>query len=253
MKKPIAAVVFVALVALAGCSAVTGPSETANADLPNVTEQSWADADGQVNYTQLFEQHRTALSNASSYTFNQRIASNTGSTTNTRIAVDHGAERANLTISTVQRGTEERQETFVANGSVYAKSVAGNETQYSSSDQNLTGAAFDRFSRDLTTIQVRGGVLPALDFEHTGIENGAYVFEADSISASEETSFDAENVTQATSRLAIAPSGYVSELTLTLVVEQTDGEQRAEATVRTEGVNSTTVTEPAWTDEAAAA
>jgi|GEM_PF-4925061 len=258
MSKRLAAVALVAFVALAGCSGGFAPTPGSGDDgtapaPPALADQPWANADEQVNYTKLFAHHRNALANASSYTFVQRIQSGTSSGTNTRIAVNHAAERANLTVSAVRLGTEQRQETFVANGTVYGRSAAGNETQYGSADQNLTGAAFDRLAREQAAIRVGGGVFPALDFAYNGTENGTYVFEADSISTSEKTSFDAANVTDVSSRVAVAPEGYVSDLSLNLTVSTPNGERTVTALVRTENVNATTVSEPAWTDEAAAA
>ena len=259
MRRVLAVVAVVALVALAGCSGglsgdgSAGPDSGASAaaELPAVTEQTWTLANESVVFEALFQQHRSTLANASSYQFTRNLESETGSTTLSTIAVDHEEQRAMLSVESSSRDsdTTQIQETYVADSVVYSKHGTDSDPSYSRNDQNITGEQFAQFAAEQSRVSVSGGVPEALEFEYVGVEDGAYVFEADSISASERTSFDAANVTGVSSRLAVAPEGYVQEFSLTLVVDGPDGEQSADVLVETAGYNETTVTEPDWTDK----
>jgi hypothetical protein len=267
MSRRVAVVAVVALVALAGCSggSLGGPTGASDATadgaatsteapkttLPDVTEQPWVYGNETVAYERLFDAHEAALANASSFVFSRHSESNTGATTQSRIAVRNDAQRANLSVTTSFSNTTRIQNTFVANGTVYAESGTADDRQYSRDDQNLTGEAFDEFVAEQSRIQVPPGVLQAFTFEYAGTAEGAYVFEADSVRPSDETSFDAENVTAASATLVVDGDGFVRELSISLTVDGPDGEASATATVRATGVNETTVVEPSWTDEAA--
>jgi hypothetical protein len=72
----------------------------------------------------------------------------------------------------------------------------------------------------------------------------------DATTGPDDTSFDAENVTDASGRLVVAEAGYVRKRSLSLTADVADGKQQGELPVTTTGVNETTVEEPEWTDEA---
>lgn len=248
MTRRVVAVAVVAFVVLAGCTG--GSTDGESTDLPEVTEQSWVAANGSVDYEQLLKRHDNVMANASSYEFRQHHDSNTDSTTVTSIAVNRERERALLSISADVDGTERVQETFVMNDTVYSKSGSADDPEYTSQEENVTGEDFDRFVGQQTQLPMTGDVLDAFEFEYVGVEDGAYVFEADSVRPSDETSFDAENATAASGRLVVAEAGYVRELTLSLTVDGADGEQSTDLTVETVGVNETTVSEPPWVEKA---
>lgn len=252
----------VALVLLAGCSGgpfggdsaapdevanpSDGPTSTTTADLDPVTEQSWAAANESIAYERLTQRHSEVLANASSYTFSRHLESNTGSETLSRIAVDHEGERANLTITSARGDREQYQRTYVEDGTVYATSEADPEGNVESSDANMTGERFDEFVDEQSSIGSLGGTPAAFEWEYAGIEDGAYVFEANDVGPSERTSFDAEDVTSASGTLVVDERGFVRELSLSLTVETEDGEQSAEVTIETSGVDETDVVTPSW-------
>lgn len=262
MSKRVTTLTVVALVLLAGCAG--GPlggdsatpddatnetdSPTTTVDLEDVTQQSWVAANQSIAFDRLTQRHSAVLANASSYTFSRVIVSNTDSETRSRIAVDHERERANLSITSRRNDQAQYQKTFMANGTVWATSEA-DPADVPSRDANMTGEKFDRFVAEQSRISSLGGTPAAFEWEYVGVEDGAYVFEADSVGASERTSFDADNVTAASGRLVVSERGVVRELSLSLTVETGDGEQSASVSIETVGVDETDVEKPSWADE----
>ena len=258
MTRLVVAVAVVAFVVLAGCTggstdvSTTGTNTTGattTATLSDLTEQSWVASNESVVYERLFERHRRVLANASSYEFTRDFQAGTGHRTD-GIAVNRDAERALLSITGQYDDAKRVQEKFVANGTVYSKSGAAEDAKYTSEDAGLTGGEFNHFVREQTRIGTVRSAAETFEFEYVGVEDGAYVFEADSVQPSEEASYDAESVTAASGRLVVAESGYVRELSVSLTVDGADGERHAELTVTTTGVNETTVSEPPWVEKA---
>lgn len=261
MSSRVTTIAVIVLVLLAGCaggplgSDPTTPDDAANesdaqtstttAELADVTQQAWVQANQTIAFERLMQRHSEELANASSYTFSRHLDSNTGSATTSRIAVNHERERANLTITAVEGDREQHQRTFVANGSVYATSES-DPANVAGQDANMTGEKFDEFVAAQSHISPLGGTLAAFEWAYVDVEDGAYVFEADSVAASEQTSFDADNVTAASGRLVVDERGVVRELSLSLTVEMEDGEQSASVSVETVSVNETDVEEPSW-------
>jgi hypothetical protein len=265
MSNRVTTLAVVALVLLAGCAGgplggdsaspddatneTDSPTTTTTADLEDVTQQSWVADDQSIAFERLVQRHSQVLGNASSYTFSRHVVSNTDSETRSRIAVDHERERANLSITSLRDDRAQYQKTFVANGTVYAMSES-DPADVAGQDANMTGEKFDEFVAEQSSISALGGVPAAFQWEYVGVEDGAYVFEADDIGASERTSFDADNVTAASGRLVVSKRGVVDELSLSLTVEMSDGEQSASVTIETVGVDESEVAEPSWAESA---
>lgn len=266
MSKRVTAVAVVALVLLAGCAGgplggdsaapddaangTDGPTSTTTVSLDPVTEQSWVAANQSIAFDRLTQRHSQTLANASSYTFSRQTVSNLGSETRSRIAVNHDRERANFSITSLGDDRAQYQKTFVKNSVVYATSEADPGAGVSSQDANMTGAKFDQFVAEQSRISSLGGTPAAFEWEYVGVEDGAYVFEADSVGASERTSFNADNVTAASGQLVVSERGVVHELSLSLTVQMSDGTESASVSIETTDVDGTDVAEPAWTDEA---
>jgi len=253
MSNRILAVAVVALVALAGCTGgVPGddgaPSDTTG-DLPPVAEQTWVDDNESVAYEQLQESHANVIANASSFEYAQNTSGDGGAESTSRVLVDRDAETVLLQIATTRGGTEQTQNTYVADGVAYSQSGTDGEYRYGS--QNVTSGEFEQLVDQQSRLRTTGGVFDALEFEYVGPEDGAYRFEADSIASSEDTSFDASDVTESSATLVVDDDGYVRTLSLTLTVDEGDGESTASLSLSTAGVNETTVEEPSWTDDAA--
>jgi hypothetical protein len=264
MSKRVTTLVVVALVLLAGCAG--GPlggdsaspddatnetdatTTTTTADLEDVTQQSWVASNESIAFERLTERHSEALANASSYTFSRHTVSNLGSETRSRIAVNHDRERANLSITTLGDDRAQYQKTFVADGSVYATSEA-DPADVAGEDANMTGEKFDGFAAEQSRISSLGGTPAAYEWEYVGVEDGAYVFEADDVGPSERTSFNADNVTAASGRLVVSERGVVRELSLSLTVEMEDGTESASVAIETTGVDETDVETPSWASE----
>lgn len=252
MSNRLSAVVVVTLVLLAGCSGGLPGGDSGDGestDLPSVAEQSWVDDNESVDYERLQQSHANAVANASSFKYAQNSSTENGAESTSSILVDRDAETVLLKATSARDGTEQVQNTYVADGVAYSQSGTDGEYQYGS--QNVTSEQFERLVDQQSQLRTTGGVFDALEFEYVGTEAGAYRFEADSIAASEETSFDADNATESSATLVVDEDGYVQTLSLTLTVEQGDSASTASLSFSTTGVNETTVEEPSWTDEAA--
>jgi hypothetical protein len=255
MSKPLGALAVVALVLLAGCSGgVTGDgSSSGDADptetIPDVSEQQWANAEQRVDFETLWSVHADALANESAYEFSSSQSSETGTSTESTVAVDRDAERMRFTTTSSQGEGEQTRATYVAGGEVYTHSDINGESRYMV--QNTTWEEVEQFVAEQSGIGNTGGVSAALEWEHVGVEDGQYRFEADSIVASNETSFDAENVVESSGTLVVDETGYVAEFSIALTIETENGEEAASVSYSTTGVGETTVEEPSWTDEAA--
>jgi len=252
MSRPLGVLAVVALVVLAGCSGggVTGdggaePTE----NVPSVAEQQWADDEQRVDFEALRSVHVDALSNESAYEFTSSQTGETGTSSESTIAVDLDADRVLLTAVASQGDGEQRQDTYVSGETVYSRS--GSDGEFTYNVQNASGEDIERFVAEQSAIGPTGGVADALEFEYVGVEDGQYRFEADSIASSEETSFDAGDVVEASGTLVVDESGYVAEFSVSLTIETEDGEESASVSYETTGVGETTVEEPSWTDEAA--
>lgn len=250
MSNRVAALAVVALVLLAGCNGGLpgGSADEESTDLPPVAEQSWTDENESVDYERLQRSHANAITNASSFEYTQNSSTASGREETTRVLVDRDAETALFEAITSQDDSERVQNTYVADGTAYSRSGTDSEYQYTS--QNVTSEEFEQFVDQQSQLRTTGGVFDALEFEYVGAEDGAYRFEADSIASSDATSFDADNVTESSSTLVVDGDGYVRTLSLTLTIDQGDGEQTASLSFSTTGVNETSVEEPSWTDEA---
>jgi hypothetical protein len=253
MSRPLGVLAVVALVVLAGCSGGGGLAGDGGAgsgeNVPSVGEQQWADDEQRVDFETLRSVHADALSNESAYEFTSSQTSETGTSSESTIAVDLDADRVLLTTVASQGDGEQRRDTYVSGETVYSRS--GSDGEFTYNVQNASGEDRQQFVAEQSAVGPTGGVADALEFEYVGVEDGQYRFEADSIASSEETSFDADNVVEASGTLVVDESGYVAEFSISLTIETGEGEESASVSYETSGVGETTVEEPSWTGEAA--
>jgi len=229
-----------ALVALAGCSA--GPFG-GGSGAPDVSEQSWSDGET-VNVTAVFEAHADAAADLSSFEYESATTVASGGERVVTLAVNRAAERARKT--TEQAGERaDVQRAFYANDTVSVKQ-GDEEPRTYTEDTNFT------------LFVDRGAGLPAdpkilsqWDFEYAGFEDGAYVFEADSVTADEDApGVDVSNVVSTSATLVVEESGLVRSMRVAATVERDGERETMRATADYAGVNETTVETPDWVAEA---
>jgi len=264
MSNRLGALAVVALVLLAGCSggltgdggspddaaATTGQTDAATTEaVAEISAQPWATADEQVDFETLREVHADALANASTYAFETARSSEDGTSSESRIAVDRDADRVLFTATVTEGDSDQSQATYVSGDSLYSRTGADGEFTYD--QQNATDGEVEGLVTEQSSLGPTGGVAEALEWEYVGAEDGQYRFEADSIAASEETSFDADNATESTGTLVVDETGYIAEFSMSLTIATAEGEESASLSYATSGVGDTTVEEPSWVEQAA--
>ncbi|MFC3476653.1 DUF7537 family lipoprotein [Halobacterium litoreum] len=250
MNRRFLAVAVAFLTVLAGCSgALSGSPGDGGADSPELAEQSWSDGES-VDFDALITEHRAVVSNATSVERHAVVSSGGQGETTVSFAANRDTERAFLSISSSVRNRTQIQETFVADGQLYAKSGTAENPQYAnqSFDQN-----FSRFVDQQTVLTVNGTIIEQWDFAYQGYEDGAFVFEADSVTPdpdAPEGGLDVANVTETSATLRVTERGVVRELSVSATLERNGETTEILSVAEYGGLNETTVETPDWVDEA---
>lgn len=236
-----AAVVAVALLAaLAGCGAA--PLD-GGSGAPDVAEQSWSDGE-RVNVTDLFAAHHDWAANASSYQYEATASVREGGTRSVSIAVNRTTRRA-LRVTDPADGASGNRAAFFDRGTLHVRERDGETKRYTENTD------FERFVDESARVGADPRIVAQWDFEYVGFQDGAFVFEADTVTADENVGgIDVASIVATNATLVVAPDGYVESFTLDATVE-TDGE-RVEHSLAVEyaAVGETTVETPAWVEEA---
>jgi len=254
MTRRSAAIAVVALVLLAGCSGVvpgsgSGPDVTRSDDMEPLAEQSWADGSG-VAYDALIRQHTGTVANASSLDYRFWVTDGENEH-DIRIAADHEEKLANTSTVATANGTTSVRASYVDNATVYTRTGTPENLTYDKQKRPTLSSQFSRYIDQQTQFAVGATILAQWDFEHTASTDGAYRFEADSISSADgENGVDAANVSDTNATLVVDADGYISELSYSMTQQRDDGPVTIESTIRYDGLGETDVSKPAWTAEA---
>lgn len=248
------------LAVLAGCSGgLPGNDGTATegttadgvttADASAIADRSWVDG-GRVAFEALFERHAEVISSADSYQRETVVTSNGRTVNEVSFAANRGTERALLSISTMDGDVEQIQETYLADGRVYSKAGTAESPRY---ENQSFDSEFSRFVDRQSSLVADPAVVGQWEFEYVGREDGAYRFEADSVTAATdlpEGAIDLSNASEPNGTLVVDERGFVRELSVSATVERAGETVTFRNTVTYGGLNETTVSEPSWTDKA---
>lgn len=243
------AVALVAVVLLAGCSAIVG-DDPSGPDSPDEFEYADGyDADGVTNDSAAIRSYQHALTNRSSFTtvYDQNV---TGQETNlsyeVRYEVDVDREQAYHRVEAPS--LEFEREEYYGDDTKYTRLVNAGDEQTTSSDVAFTPGNFtgiDAVERMLsndtdfeTSVEERDGT-PVVVYETEGPANAATMFdlvEENVTSFSASFAVDSEGVVRTASYDLEYTSEGGEELTITLDFEVRD-------------IDATTVDRPGWVDD----
>lgn len=243
------AVALVAVVVLAGCSALVGDG-AGGPDSPDEFEYAAGyNADGVTNDSEAIRSHQHALTNRSGFTtvYDQNV---TGEETNltyeVRYEVDVDGEEAYHRVDAPS--LEFVREEYYGNDTRYTRVVNAGEEQTSSNDAALSAGNFtgiDAIERMLsndtdfeTSIEERDGT-PVVVYETEGAANAVTMF-----------SLVEENVTSFSASFAVDSDGLVRTARYDLEYTSESGEELTitlDFAVR--DLDGTTVDRPGWVDD----
>jgi len=249
MRKQIAAVAVAALLVFAGCSAggnggATTAPETASGDTVY---------DSPLDGETVADTHVSVVRDAGTFTLVSTSNQTQGNQSlsrqsTTAVDLDSGAY-----FSTQQfRGQTAEQYGF-GNGTAYQRVSLGNQTQYTVPQQSpntsqLAGAQLESF-------------VGAFALSHAGTETvdgtETHVYEAEGVedlnqSAPGFGSLDTENVTSLEAHVYVTDDGLVTQFGYSISLTSAGTEVSIATEQEYVDVGSTTVSEPAWLDEARA-
>ncbi|UHH24533.1 DUF7537 family lipoprotein [Halobacterium noricense] len=249
MRKQIAAVAVAALLVFAGCSAGGGGGTTA----PGTADGAAPVYESPLNGTTVAENHEAVVREAGSFTLTTTSTQSQGDQSLTRegsTALDlaSGAYFSNRTV-----GSQNVQQFGYGNDTAFQRVTAGNQTQYTVPQQSPNASR-------LTSGQLASFV-GLFEFSHTGTESvdgtTVHVYEANGVDAVNESApgfanLDTENITNVSANVHITDDGLVKRFGYSISVDTGSGEASVSVGQRYVDVGSTTVSEPAWLDEARA-
>jgi hypothetical protein len=248
MDRPVLAVAVAFLAVVAGCGGALPGSSDGDGDAPALSAQSWTDGES-VAFEALFERHNAVVANATSIE-RRAVTASGDQETRVRVVGNRDTERAYLNISTASRGETQIQRTYVADGRLYAESGTASDPEYANQSFEQD---FDQFLTQQTALTVHAAVVAQWDWEYDGFEDGAFVFEADTATASDDVprgALDIANVTETSATLRVTERGLVRELVITATVDRTGATRTVRSVSEYVGLNETTVEEPGWLSEA---
>ncbi|MCG1003671.1 MULTISPECIES: hypothetical protein [Halobacterium] len=253
MRKQIAAVAVAALLVFAGCSAggnggaTTAPETTAGGAGDPVYESP---LDAQT----VAQTHESVVRDAGTFTL-VSTSNRTQGGQSVSVQSSTAVDLATGAYFATQESPMQTVEQFgFGNGTAYQRvSTADNQTRYTipreaPNTSQLAGSQLESF-------------VGAFSFSHTGSETvdgtDTHVYEASGVedlnqSAPGLGSLDTENLTSLTAELYITDDGLVKRFGYSLTVSTSNGEASIATDQRYVDIGSTTVSEPAWLDEARA-
>lgn len=218
------------------------------------TADSFAYPDGAavegIDPSTLFRTHEAALFDAGSATIRatteRAVSGRTTSQTSERQFGSAG----------VRAQTSDRYETTTTwsppdESASYVRMNAGSEIRYRIDNESLTrgqAAAMDRFERVLTGFEWG----TATEFRRAREGPGTVTYNAVGVDDEDTLLWllYGDEVTEASASITVAGTGVISELTYDLTVATTNGSKQMTATYTVEDVGKTTVSAPAWMNQA---
>jgi len=248
MRRQLAALFVVALVAVAGCAGAGGPAADGDGTSGDPVYETPLDADA------VADAHVDALAEAGSYTIESN-ATQESAGQNQNIETS-GEVRGDLSSGTVFSRTETSQGTVElyadGDGTAYQRFVADDQTQY----QEVSGQAGNASEYARTTVSSFVGLF---EFTYAGTESvdgdTVHVYESEG-AANVNTSSPAfrqlneSNVDEASATLHVREDGVVAMAGYDITVTVQDRTQFVNTTQRFTAVGETAVAEPDWLSEA---
>jgi hypothetical protein len=243
-------IALVVLVALAGCGGVslTDGSGT-DGDAPSLEAQSWTEGES-IAFETLFERHDAVIENASSFERTRNVSTSTGASTTVLLGVDRDESTLFLDIASGDGDQTQIQETYVADGTLYAKSGTASNPEYS---EQSFDSSFAGFVTEQASLGIDPEAASQFDWTYDGFEDGAYQFTADGVNADADVPVTGIDVTQATdvsATLRVDERGFVGRLTVEATLPSDGEDVSFTAVIAYSGVNETTVEEPDWLSKA---
>jgi len=250
MRRQLAALLVVALVAVAGCTGAGGPTAGgSDASSGEPLHETPLDAES------VGDGHVDALADAGTYTIESN-ATQESSVRNGTVETG-GVVRGDVASGAVFSRTDTAQRTVElyagSDGATYQRFTTGDRTQY----RNVTGQAGNatQYARDTVT-----SFVDLFDFSYAGTEDvdglTVHVYEADG-AASVNTSSPAfaqlneSNVDEASATMHVDGDGVVRLAGYDITVTVQGATQSIETTQRFTDLGATEVAEPDWLSEAA--
>ncbi|CAM2781042.1 hypothetical protein PNP85_01435 [Halobacterium salinarum] len=250
MRRQLAALLVVALVAVAGCAGGSAPATDDGASSGDQIYQTPLDTGTVV------DAHASALTDAGSYTMESTVAQSLANST--QRAETTGVVRGNAASGALFLRTQSPRGQTVAvytdgNGTAYERRAAGNRSQVR--DASGRAPTADQYASSI--------VRPFIDlfnFTYTGTttENGdtVAVYEADGVadlntSSQAFANRDPESVEAAAATLHIRDDGVVTSLQSNTTFAQQNRSQTTAVNYTFSDIGSTEVTQPDWASDAA--
>lgn len=253
MKRQVLAAVVALLAVSAGCTGNVQPTDkeyTEDEVVSLVTDMNTTDAQ------ELQRTHWETLANASSY--HARYASREGGSDRyQRTLVVDRTDREY--VEHWEDGDARYGDIFVDESGHYRRYVTPGNDTYQYTVRRASHETFVEESVFASKVPLPDDtVLERYDFEYVGSQEGAFVFEADSLVPRSEVSYpqfywDMEDVTNASARLVVDQRGYVRSFTSTLTFERGGSESTREVTVTVTRFGEASTERPGWVDNATAA
>lgn len=248
MRRQLAALLVVALVAVAGCAGGGGPAADGDASSGDPIYETPLDADT------VADAHVDALSDAGSYTIESdatQTMAGQNQTTETS-----GEVRGDMASGAVFSRTESSQQTVElyadGEGTAYQRYAVGEQTQY----QDVSGQAGNASEYARTTVSSFVGLF---DFSYEGTEDvdgeTVHVYESEGAESLNTSSpafaqLNESNVDAASATLHVRDDGVVTTAGYDVTVTAQDRTQSVNTTQRFTAVGETDVAEPDWLSEA---
>jgi hypothetical protein len=252
MRRQFATVAVVALLLVAGCSAVNlgGGSQSDSADTLGSDGQMYeAPLDGST----VAENHEAAIAEAGTFTLVSNTVQSRGQqsqTVNSTVAVNYDT---GALLSQQAVGQRTISTYVLANGSAYQRFESSRGTQYRQPPRPANASLYASSRID--------ALVTAFSYSHVGTEtvdgtetevyvaSGAEDLNA---SASAFQSIDPENVTTLESRVYVTEDGLVKRFEYEIRLNTDGTETGVDVTQTYSRLGETTVEEPAWLDDARA-
>ncbi|MGB9965148.1 hypothetical protein [Halobacterium sp. CBA1126] len=251
MRKQIAAVAVAALLVFAGCSAGGDGGATTAPETNGATADGEPVYDSPLDAATVAENHESVVRDAGTFTLTTTLTQSQGDRSSTResstaLNVDSGAYFSNRTV-----GTRNVQQFGYGNGTAFQRVTAGGQTQYMVLQQSpnvsqLTSAQLSLF-------------VGLFNFSHAGTESvdgtETDVYEASGVEDLNESApgfagLDVENVSSIDAHVRITDEGLVKQFGYSLTLSTGSSEASVSTDQRYVDVGSTSVSEPAWLDDA---
>ncbi|SEW29134.1 DUF7537 family lipoprotein [Halobacterium jilantaiense] len=248
MRRKLAALLVVGLVAVAGCAGGSGPAADGNTTTGDPIYETSLDADT------VTEAHIDALGDAGSYTIeSEGTQTMAGQNQTVETSGEINGDMASDAVFSRTEGVQQTVELYAAgDGTAFRTFIAGDRTRY----QNVSGQAGNATQYARTTVQSFVGLF---DFSYEGTEDvdgeTVHVYGAEGGAAVNTSSrafgqLNESNIDAATATLRVRDDGVVTTAGYNLTVSFQGQTQSVNTTQRFTAIGDTDVAEPDWLSDA---